>query len=607
MLSTDSHINRRLPNAAKRDTGHLIRIWALLAVLVLLVSAGRIAQWHYPDPDDILRLVEVRDLLSGQGWFDPDQHRIDPLRDVPMHWSRLVDLPLAIVIGGLTPIVGQGWAETVAVIGVPLFTLLIAMLFTGTVATWLFGRETGGWAVLVAGMMPLLMHQFQPLRIDHHGWQIACFAAAFYGMVERRGSRGPVIAGIAMAWGMMISIEMLPLAGLFAAILALRWLRDTHARLALTHYMQTLAGGLIVLYLATRGWPTPQSFCDAITPAHLAFFLVTALGVTSLRYTRPFPAFVMAGAFAVIGAGGVAMFAYASPGCVGAPFGALDPVVRDFWYVNVSEGRPIWEQDPTMLIPFAQIVFGFVVAVLIWARSTREMRERWLEIALLFAGTLALGIMVARSLAFASLLATIPLASLLSIALHRLRTSGAMATRIAVIAATLFVMLPTAPVAIAQNLGPGLKNVGGGAREPAAIGVSSCDLERSARRIALLPRGTVFAPLDIGPSILLQTDHDVIATGHHRADKAMRDVIATFVSPPDVSRQVVDAYGAQYVVLCTDLVEPSIYAKRGGERSLAARLIAGDAPGWLEPVETGGPDTFRVWRVRDLAGRKSPG
>ena len=572
---------------------HILKMWGLLAFMVLLVSASRIIEWRYPDPDDILRLVQVRDLLAGQGWFDLDQHRIDPLRDVPMHWSRLVDLPLALVIGALTPLLGQASAEAFAVIAVPLITLLVAMTFTGLVAIRIFGRETGGWAVLVAGMMPLLMHQFQPLRIDHHGWQIACFAAALWGLSQGEARRGPIVAGIAMAWGMMISIEMLPLAGLVAAILALRWLRDTHARFALTNYMQALAGGLIVLYLATRGWPTLSAYCDAITPAHLGFFLFTALGVSSLRYMRPLPAIAMVGAFAVIGAGGIAMFAFASPQCVGTPFGTLDPVVRDFWYVNVSEGRPIWEQDLVILIPFVQVAFAFLITILLWARAPGETRGWWLEFLALFAGTLALGMLVTRSLAFASLLATLPFGWLLGHALHRLRTSGEALTKAVVALATLAIMLPSAPVALAQNLAP----TNGNTREPGGIGKSSCDLEASARRIAMLPRGTVFAPLDIGPSILLETDHRVIATGHHRADLAMRDVIATFVSPPEVSRQIVEAYGADYLVLCSDLVEPSIYAARGGESSLAAQLIEDSAPAWLEPVPTGGPDTFRVWRV----------
>ncbi|RDS78530.1 hypothetical protein DL238_04010 [Alteriqipengyuania lutimaris] len=569
-------------------------MWLLLAVVILCASAGRILHWQFPDPDDIMRLVQVRDLLGGQGWFDVSQHRVDPLREVPMHWSRLVDLPLVLVIGALTPLVGQAAAEAVALIAIPLLTLLVAMLFTGAVAVRLLGRETGGWAVLVAGLMPLLMHQFQPLRIDHHGWQIACFAACLYGLYERRGMRGPIMAGLAMAWGLTISIEMLPLAALVGAILALRWLRDHNARLDLTHYLQALAGGLVVLHLATRGWTATSAFCDAIGPQHIGFFLVVALGTTALRHARPLPPIALVAGLGATGLAGIALFGWVSPGCVGTPFGALDPVVRDFWYVNVSEGRPLWEQDAMFLFPFAQLLVAFMAALALWARAPRETRAWWLEFLILFAGTLALGMLVVRSLAFASLLATVPFAWLLGIALHRLRTSGGALTRIAVVLATVLLVLPTAPMAIAQNLAPD----NAAKPEPEEIAMSSCGLHESARRMATLAPGTVFAPLDIGPTILLETRHGVIATGHHRADKAMRDVIGAFASREDVSRQIVDSYGADYLVLCTDLIEPSIYATRGGKGSLAARLIEGDAPDWLEPMALGGPDTFRAWRVR---------
>ena len=52
-------------------------------------------------------------------------------------------------------------------------------------------------------------------------------------------------------------------------------------------------------------------------------------------------------------------------------------------------------------------------------------------------------------------------------------------------------------------------------------------------------------------------------------------------------------------MLCDDLAEPDLYARRGGPRSFAARLLADDAPDWLEKVETGAPASFRVWKVRD--------
>ena len=56
--------------------------------------------------DDAMRLVEVRDLIGGQGWFDLFQHRMDPPVGTSMHWSRLIDAPLAAMILLLKPLVG---------------------------------------------------------------------------------------------------------------------------------------------------------------------------------------------------------------------------------------------------------------------------------------------------------------------------------------------------------------------------------------------------------------------------------------------------------------------------------------------------------------------
>src|SRR5271156_7111737 len=47
--------------------------------------------------DDAMRLVEVRDLIGGQGWFDLFQYRLDP-PGTSMHWSRIIDGPLAALI-----------------------------------------------------------------------------------------------------------------------------------------------------------------------------------------------------------------------------------------------------------------------------------------------------------------------------------------------------------------------------------------------------------------------------------------------------------------------------------------------------------------------------
>ena len=50
------------------------------------------------DSDSLLRLVEIRDLLGGQGWFDLHQYRMGADGGFVMHWSRLIDAPIAALI-----------------------------------------------------------------------------------------------------------------------------------------------------------------------------------------------------------------------------------------------------------------------------------------------------------------------------------------------------------------------------------------------------------------------------------------------------------------------------------------------------------------------------
>ena len=70
-------------------------------------------------PDDLLRLQEVRDFLAGQSWFDVTQYRLNPPWGAPMHWSRLLDVPLAAVMLLARPLLGTTGAELAAATIVP--------------------------------------------------------------------------------------------------------------------------------------------------------------------------------------------------------------------------------------------------------------------------------------------------------------------------------------------------------------------------------------------------------------------------------------------------------------------------------------------------------
>src|SRR5690606_10851247 len=84
------------------------------------------------DNDSLLRLVEVRDLIAGQGWFDLHQYRMGAAGGgLLMHWSRLVDAPIAAIVLVVTSVTGsQAVGETVALIAWPcaLYALAVYLL-----------------------------------------------------------------------------------------------------------------------------------------------------------------------------------------------------------------------------------------------------------------------------------------------------------------------------------------------------------------------------------------------------------------------------------------------------------------------------------------------
>src|SRR6266545_1943259 len=91
----------------------LVIIW-LASVATSLFPA--LIQGINLSTDDAMRLAEVRDLLNGQGWFDLTQYRLNPPAGVAMHWSRLIDLPIALLIRAGEIVLPAALAERVALI-----------------------------------------------------------------------------------------------------------------------------------------------------------------------------------------------------------------------------------------------------------------------------------------------------------------------------------------------------------------------------------------------------------------------------------------------------------------------------------------------------------
>lgn len=586
--------DRRRPQLGPDLLLRVALAWTVIAVLLLLTNALAIAERRFPDPDDTMRLLQVRDLLAGQGWYDLRQHRVDPLGGgVAMHWSRLVDLPLAAVILLLKPFVGQALAEGVALVAVPLLTLGCALLLVGRIAWRLFDVEVAGLACLAMALSVPVITQLRPMRIDHHGWQIVLALVAVNALAARSPRVGGWIAGVAIAAWLAISVEGLPFAAVITAIAAVRWLRSGDGAW-LIGLMQGLAVGSIGLFLALRGFGDIANHCDAVSPVHLAMFAWGALVVTAVPPRQPI-ALTLAG-FALAGGGALAMLAYAAPQCASGAFVELDPVVRRFWYDNVAEGLPVWRQPVAEVL---QIVVPPIFAILASARLAAQSRDWlrlwWIDYTVLLCGAFVIALLVARAGAVAGALSAVPLGWQINRWLRAARHQRRLARKVAAMAGVALALLPAMPLTFYSLVAPAYA-VTSSVADSNGGGVSNCRLERAAKVLAKLPSGDMLAPLDIGPGLLLDTPHTVVATGHHRGGKAMREVIDAFTGNAEAAHATINRRGIEYVALCPDLNEPATYY-RMAPQGFAAQLRDGRIPAWLAPVAMPKGVDFKLWRV----------
>lgn len=580
--------------SSEQPMKRIILVWLILCAMLIAASFKNIVDGSFPDPDDALRLTQIRDLLAGQSWFDLHQYRINPPDGTLMHWSRLVDAPVALLILMFEPIVGQPLAERIAMVTIPLLTFLAILTAIGRLTWRLFDLETATMACVAAAFLAMMAFQIQPMRIDHHGWQIFSVALALWAISWRNPVSGGLTAGLSMAAGMIISLEILPMAAAFGAVLALRWLWSPKKHLWLVSYMQALAVGLVGLFLATRGVSDLFQHCDAISPAHLGLFVIAAVGVSGAALKPAMPRPLLALALGASGLCGIAFFAPNAPQCLASPFANLDPLVLEYWHANVLEGRPLWDQSPSYILPtFFQMLVALAVTLHLRARASGWLRDWWTDYALLLAGSIILSVFVARSFAFASVIAALPLGWLAITILRAMRKSKQPKNRIGLAVALILIIMPSTPVSFVKMAMPKTLS-----KQVLQIEESACMLRESGLVLNQLEPGTIFAPLDIGPALLVTSDHSVVATGHHRAKDAMHDVILAYISRADEARVIMREHKADYVVFCTDLAEPRLFAKTHPS-GFAAQLIKGDVPNWLVPVELDVPDELKVWRITD--------
>ncbi|HZZ36713.1 MAG TPA: hypothetical protein VFE03_13405 [Caulobacteraceae bacterium] len=566
-----------------------LAVW-LVVVSILAIRYGAQTLVRLGDTDNAMRLVLVRDLLAGRGWYDQLITRLQPPAGAYMHWSRLLDGALAAMVWLLSRVTTPQNAELATRFIWPMLWIFPALACALAIARNLGARA----AVLIAAVLMVfdfqLYRQFLPGRIDHHNVQITMAVAAL-ACVTARSHRTALaaLAGAASALGLAIGLEALAFHALIGAAYAIAVARDRGEAAPTRAYGVSLAIAAACFYaLQTPPWRWSLSFCDAIGANLVLALVVGGLGLALVAtFSTRLPAAARAGAVVLVGLAAAAVYLSLHPACVRGPFDALDPRVRSFWFDRIQEIAPwprlLANNRPVAIRAMVLMVMALAAAAFLVLRSWRRPQPN---------AVLALGLLAVASVAAFSAQRMgdyvywfgfpVLAAAASVIAARRLKDLMVPTVLAAAVASPLVIFLAITLCADAIWPRPAA---------PPTPSARACFATAAYARLAALPRGLVLGETDLGPYVLANSPHSAVTAPYHRLSASILAAHEAQAAPPPLAEARVRALGADYVLACRDL--PTVSAPA----SLAGQLRLGQAPPWLERL-TPLTETLQIYRVR---------
>ena len=553
---------------------------------------------NFGDTDDAIRMVQVRDWLAGQAWHDLRAMRLDPPGGVLMHWSRVVDLPVAALLRIFGLFAEPQAAERLARIVFPLILqglLLWGVGLCGQLLAGAFGAMVAVFLTVVSGMS---VGQFIPGRIDHHAPQIVLLALMTFACLRGLDPQRPrmaALAGVCAALSLAIAIENLPFIIVLMAIFPLAYAAQGRSMRAALGWMGVGWGVSLLVFYALFQTPALWfvSACDAISAVHLRGGLAGAVSMLALATFDRWRAPGLRGRVIATALLGIiaALPLWFDRQCYLDPFNAVDPLVRELWLANVREAQSV----KSFLADHPE---GFGMGVMPWALGALAIaaaawserglaRTRYLALLALTLAGCATALYMLRSISSVT-----PLA-LLGGVWAVTRAQQACGRRELLAAA---VLIPTLAPFTFFGWAMVLPLEERPLEQKQEKSLASCMASAAYPALRSLPQGVFLALPDLGPFILALTGHSVLAGPYHRNNQGNRRMYEIFLERPEAAREMMRAAGLRYVALC-DWSNTAAHLIRRAPEGFAAALASEAPPAWLRPIRLETP--VKVYEVAE--------
>lgn len=587
-------------------------IWVGVSAYYLSLRADAVHWFALGDTDDNMRYLQVRDWLNGQGWFDLRQYRMNPPEGANMHWSRIVDLPIAGLMLFFRLFLSEGQADRWACAVAPLLPLLPLMLGLAFITRRLSRAGSLAWIIAAFGPLgaPMGLGMYMPLRVDHHGWQLALVVAMLAGIVDRKWLRGGLVAGMASALSVAIGMEMMVYLAGAGGLIALRWVFKEGAARRMMPYAAALGSGTGLLYAAFASNDNRGIACDAISLNWTATLILAAGGMVLLSTLRLKGWPKRLGAGAVVGAVVAGFTWHFWPQCLASAY-QIEPELDRLWLSHIREAKPLTAQSLSAAIPIVALPVGGLLAALLGCFAARQDKERlwaWGSVMLMVGFALGLTFWQIRSGPAAQLIA-IPAVAWVGYGAIEWLVRGSAGERLSALLALLIAVLSFN----GDLVYPQLQKIGL-AKPPAPATAATkardarfkrintantrCRTQPALAALDQLPPATIMTMVDLGPRLIAMTHHSAIAGPYHRNGKAILDLHHAYDGNAATFLDTARRHGARYFLLCQDFPEGTIYRarSRGG---MYDQLEKGQIPAWLKPVElkSGFTLPYRLYRI----------
>ena len=575
-------------------------VWCLLGVAFLValdLAANPLRLLEtLGDTDDAARLTQVRLLMSGAGWYDTTVARFGGTEPLVSHWSRIVDLPLALMISFFKYFTTTANAETLTRYMWPLIVLFCTLALIARAVEARSDRVGAFTSVLLTVTAFSAIGQFLPGRIDHHNMMILGAVGGILLLAESLSSpRVGWWAGALLALGTAVGYEALSLSVAALAIVNLQPLVTGRGGAGAKHASIAFAATLVVLMLATVG--PSQLFvprCDQVSP-NIAVLAAFGAAGSAAAY-GPFTSAswqVRLGVLAGTTLVGLAIFAAIEPACLKGPFGQIYPEAISVWLVNVLESQNIlWLLRTAPATGFAGLLFVVTgIGASIWL-AWRKPTDCSILLLSIHVAALLLACWQIKLLPYSTLLSVVSLSVLPAQLAARTRWSPLVVRVIAsMVASQAFMFALVAPAVEAMSLTRKDKL-------DMLKGVGECLSTKSMTPLASLAPGLAVNDIDLGPYFAALTRLDAVAAPYHRIGKPIVDTDAVLFGPIGESEAIARRLGAVYVAICPGLVIDIVDGVQVSRKGLRHALLNGETPTWLEPVAVPAETPVKVWRIK---------